>query len=788
MTEPKLPERRGAAVDDPAAARDDTGPASSGFASDAMHTAGGWRSLNEVATVLIREHVPIKAGLAVLAHQNKPDGFACVSCSWAKPADPHAVEACENGIKATTWEMTAKRTDAAFFAQHTLTELESWDDHALEAHGRLTVPLRWDADTDRYVEVAWEDAFADIGARLKSFDPRSVVFYASGRAALETAYMYQLFARMYGCNNLPDSSNMCHESTSVGLPRSIGVGVGTVTLDDFEQCDCFLFFGQNTGINSPRMLHPLRSARRRGVPIVTFNPLREAGLVEFADPLSPVQMLTGTSTTISTQYHQVRVGGDIAAITGLCKAVLAAHDEALRSGGECVLDEAFIATHTHGFDAFERWVRACSWSAIEAASGLSRDALEAAAAEYCRAKNVIGVYGMGLTQHRRGVENVQMVVNLLLLRGNIGRPGAGVCPVRGHSNVQGQRTVGITEKPELAPLDRFAEQFGFEPPRDKGLNTVEACEGVIDGSVRAFVGLGGNFVRAVPDRNRIEPAWRGLELTVQIATKLNRSHLVHGRTAYLLPCLGRTEIDRQRGGPQAVSMEDSVGCMHGSRGVVEPAASTLRSEPAIVAGLAKATLPANPMLDWDAWVGDYALVREAIARSYPKIFHDFSARMWQPGGFHRPLPAREREWDTDTKRANFISPQGLDENPDTTTRGADVLTLMTMRGDNQFNTTIYSLDDRFRGVSGTRMVLLMNAADIARLGFAEGEAVRARTVADDGFDRVVGGLKLKTYDIPKGCIAGYFPELNPLVPLWHHAVSSMVPASKSIPVRLEKHA
>ncbi|MGE0315096.1 MAG: FdhF/YdeP family oxidoreductase [Lautropia sp.] len=747
--------------------------------------AGGWGSVREVSTALLREHVPLKAGKAVLAHHNKPDGYACVSCSWAKPADPHSVEACENGIKATAWEMTAKRTDAGFFESHTLAELERWSDHELEAHGRLTVPLRWDAGSDRYLQVTWEDAFAEIGARLKALDPASVVFYMSGRASLETAYMYQLFARMYGCNNLPDSSNMCHESTSVGLPKSIGVGVGTVMLDDFDRCDCFVFFGQNTGINSPRMLHPLRRARQRGVPIVTFNPLREAGLVEFSDPLSPAQMLSGAATTISTQYHQLRVGGDIAAIAGMCKAVLAADDLALRSGGARVLDEAFISAHTHGFDAFERWVRACSWSAIERASGLKRDAIEAAAAEYCRAQNVIGVYGMGLTQHRRGVENVQMVVNLLLMRGNMGRPGAGVCPVRGHSNVQGQRTVGITEKPELAPLDRFAEQFAFEPPRDKGLNTVEACEGVIDGSVKAFVGLGGNFVRAVPDRTRIEPAWRELEMTVQIATKLNRSHLVHGRSAWLLPCLGRTEIDRQKSGPQAVSMEDSVGCMHGSRGVVEPAASTLRSEPAIVAGIAMATLPPNPALDWQAWVDDYALVRDAIAASYPEIYHDFNARMWTPGGFHRPLPPRERRWETDTKRANFIVPESLDEDPDMRARGADVLTLMTMRGDNQFNTTIYSLDDRFRGVSGTREVLLINAADIERLGFAEGEAVSACTVADDGVDRVVDGLKLKAYDIPRGCIAGYFPELNPLVPLWHHAKSSKVPASKSIPVRLQ---
>lgn len=741
--------------------------------------------MKAVASALVEEHV-VGRGAQVIMHQNKPDGFACVSCSWAKPAHPHLVEACENGIKATAWEITRKRTTPAFFQNHTVTELLSWSDHALEAQGRLTAPMRWDAASDKYVEVSWDEAFADIGARLRGLDPKSVVFYMSGRASLETAYMYQLLARMYGCNNLPDSSNMCHESTSVALPKTIGVGVGTVTLDDFDHTDCIFFFGQNVGTNSPRMLHSLQDARKRRVPIVTFNPLRERGLVAFANPLSPRQMLSTDETCISTQYHQVKVGGDLAALTGICKALIEADDAALASGKARVLDVEFIAEHTHGFDAFAQFLRDSQWEMIERDSGLTRSALETAAYEYAHADAVIGIYGMGLTQHRHGVQNVQMVSNLLLLRGNIGKRGAGICPVRGHSNVQGQRTVGITEKPELAPLDKLKEQYGFEPPREKGLNTVEACAGVLDGSVKAFIGLGGNFVRAVPETRMLETAWRNLPLTVQVATKLNRSHLVHGQVSYLLPCLGRIEIDHQATGPQAVAMEDSTGCMHGSRGVIEPAAETLRSEPAIVAGIAKATLSPNPLVDWDAWVADYSIIRDAIAKTYPDIFHDFNTRMWTPGGFRRPLPATERRWKTPTGKANFVVPDGFAEDPDMPEDGPDVLRLMTMRGDDQFNTTIYSENDRFRGVHGTRRILFMHRDDIARLELADGDIVTARSVANDGVERVVPALRVRAFDIPLGCAAGYYPELNPLIPLWHHAKESKVPAAKSIPIRLQK--
>lgn len=747
------------------------------------YSSGGWGSLKAVTSILAQEKVTLK-GSAVLLHQNKPDGFMCVSCSWAKPADPHTFEFCESGAKATAWDITARRVTHDFFRIHTVSELLAWHDHDLEEAGRLTEPLRYDATSDRYVPVSWQEAFDDIGRELKAMDPEQVVFYTSGRASLETSYMLQLFARMYGTNNLPDSSNMCHESSSVGLKEAIGVGVGTITLDDFEKTDLMFFFGQNVGTNSPRMLHPLQDARKRGVPIITFNPLREPGLISFSNPQSPVQMLTPQETQISTQYHQLRTGGDTAALVGLCKAVIAADDAAVARSAARVLDEAFVREHTQGFEEFARYVRQAQWADIEQVSGLTRADIERAADEYMKSSAVMIHYGMGLTQHRMGVQNVRMVCNFLMLRGNVGKPGAGPSPIRGHSNVQGQRTVGITEKPELAPLDQLAQQFSFEPPRKKGMNIVEAFEAIVKGKVTAVLNLGGNLVRSVPDRNLTEPAWSRVRLTVSVATKLNRSHLVHGAVAYILPCLSRIEIDRQAGGEQSVSMEDSTGCMHGSRGVVEPASPDARSEPFIVAGIAKATLAARSTVDWDAWRDDYRSVRAAIAETYPEIFRDFEARMWTPGGFPRPLPARERKWQTPSGKAEFMVPTSLGEDPDMEEREPGALRLMTLRSDGQFNTTIYSLDDRFRGIKGGRMVILMNRADMASHSLEEDDQVTLQTIADDGVDRRVEGLRIVPYDIPQGCIAGYYPECNPLLPLWHCAKESKVPAAKSIPVRI----
>jgi molybdopterin-dependent oxidoreductase alpha subunit len=745
--------------------------------------AGGWGSARSLLEILTREGVPV-TGTALLTKQNKPGGIMCTSCAWAKPAKPLAFEYCENGAKATAWEQTRRRATTDFFAAHSVTELRTWSDYALEEAGRLTHPLRYDPDTDHYRPCTWEEAFAEIGRELKALDPKSVVYYTSGRGSLEASYMYGLLARLYGNNNLPDSSNMCHEPTSVALPKSIGSPVGTVLLEDFEHTDLLFFFGQNVGSNSPRMLHPLQEARRRGAGIIVFNPLRERGLERFTDPQSPVEMLTRSSTKIATQYHQVKLGGDLAAITGLCKALIASDRDARATGRPPVLDHAFIAEHTHGFEAFVDFCDSQDWAHIERRSGLTRLALEGAATVYARSKAVIGVYGMGLTQHRRGTESVQMLANLLLLRGNIGKRGAGICPVRGHSNVQGQRTVGITEKPELAPNDKLRELYGFEPPQEKGLNTVETCEGILDGSVRAFIGLGGNFLRAVPDTGRMEQAWSSQRLTVQIATKLNRSHLINGAVAYLLPCIGRFEMDRQAGGPQAVSIEDSTARFHGSRGTADPISPDLRSEPWIIAGIAKATLPPNPRIDWDRWVGDYAEVRRAIEATYPTVFHDLEGRMFDPGGLTKPVPARNRKWETENGKANFVVPGGLEADPDIPAREGDILDLMTLRSNDQFNTTIYGYHDRFRGVTGTRDILFMNTADIARLGLRDGGQAMVETVADDGVTRRLGGLRVTAYDIPQGNCAGYYPEMNVLIPLWHHDAQAKTPAAKSIAVRI----
>jgi molybdopterin-dependent oxidoreductase alpha subunit len=745
--------------------------------------AGGWGSLNAVMHILTQEEVAI-LGSEILLRQNKPDGFMCVSCSWAKPATPHPFEFCENGAKATAWEITSKTVTPEFFSQHTLTELRTWSDHQLEEQGRLTTPMRYDLASDKYLPVSWDEAFREIGAELNKLDPHAVIMYTSGRASLEASYMYQLFGRMYGTSNFPDSSNMCHETTSVALPQVIGSPVGTVLLQDFDHTDCIFFFGHNTTTNAPRMLHPLQEAAQRGVPIVTFNPLRERGLERFTNPQNPVQMIAG-GTRISTQYHQVRLGGDSAAILGICKHAIEADDRARTDGTSRLVDVDFIARHTSGFEEFASFCRAQTWEAIEKASGLERGAMLEAANVYMAAKAVIANYGMGVTQHKYGVETAKMIVNLLLLRGNIGKPGAGISPIRGHSNVQGQRTVGISEKTKLVPLDKLAELYGFEPPRWDGLTTVDACDGILKRKVRGFVSLGGNFLRAVPERSLMEPAWAGLRLSVQIATKLNRSHIVPGEVTYLLPCLGRIEIDRQAAGPQVVSMEDSTACIHGSRGQRKPVAEHALSEPAIIAGLAKATLKPNPKVDWDGWVADYSQVRDAIERTYPDQFKDFNRRMFEPGGFPRPLAARERKWKTPNGKANFTVPKSALVVPE---EGEGLYELMTMRADGQFNTTIYNEDDRFRGIQGSRYVVLMNPADMKSEGLRSGDTVTLSTVAEDDVERTLSELQVVAYDIPRKSIAGYYPECNGLIPLSHYAEGSKVPAAKSIPVRISKDA
>ncbi|MCF3933266.1 FdhF/YdeP family oxidoreductase [Acuticoccus sp. M5D2P5] len=749
------------------------------------HPAGGWDALKALGGQLLEQKSPLKAA-NTLRHVNQPDGFDCPGCAWPDPKHTSSFEYCENGGKAVAWEATAMRCTPEFFAAHTVTELESWNDHDLEMTGRLTHPMAYDAASDRYLPVSWDEAFATIGAALAALpDPNMAEFYTSGRTSNEAAFLYQLFVREFGTNNFPDCSNMCHEATSVGLPKSIGVGKGTVLLEDFDKTDCIFIFGQNPGTNSPRMMTSLRNAARRGVPIHSFNPFRERALERFQAPQDPVEMTTLTSTKISSCLYQVRVGGDVAVLKGIMKCLVEWDDAARRDEHPAVLDHEFIAGHTAGFEPLAADLRATAWDDIERCSGLTRAEIEDTARTYAQAERAIVVYGMGLTQHRFGAQNVQQAANLCLLRGNMGKDGAGLCPVRGHSNVQGDRTVGITEVPSAEFLERLEKRFGFTPPSAHGHNVVTALEAMTRGDVRAFIGMGGNIVSAIPDWEQTHAAFRKLDLTVHISTKLNRSHLVHGKTALILPCLGRTEIDIQANGPQSVTVEDSMSMVHASAGRNAPASEHLLSEPAIVAGIARATLGARSVVDWEHFIADYDRIRDAIEAVFP-IFEAYNDRIRVPGGFHLTSTARERIWVTDSGKANLIVHEGLGEDP--ALHDADVLWLTSVRSHDQYNTTLYSLSDRYRGIKGQRDILFMNPEEIAKRGLNDGDRVDITAVSVDGMERKVARFRLVSYAFPNGACAAYYPEVNPLVPLYAHDPMSFTPSYKAIPVRITPSA
>lgn len=714
--------------------------------------------------------------LRSLFRVNQPDGFDCPGCAWPEPKDPSKVgEYCENGVKAVTWETTAKRVGPDFFAEHSVGQLRGQTHHWLENQGRLTHPLRYDRPTDRYVPITWDDAFATVGRHLRGLDsPDRALFYTSGRTSNEAAFLYQLFARRLGTNNLPDCSNMCHESSGAALLPTLGVGKGTVTLDDFDHADAVFVIGQNPGTNHPRMLAELEKASERGAKVVTLNPLREPGLVSFIHPKHPVRTLLGRGTPISSHYYQVTVGGDLAALTGVCKQVLEA--EAADPGK--VLDHAFIREHTDGFEAFAEQVRAADWATIETQSGLTRDQLREAAQVYINAKSVIACWAMGLTQHKHAVATIQMVVNLLLLRGNVGRAGAGACPVRGHSNVQGDRTMGIIERPTAGFTDALRRVFGFDPPHHHGHDVVGAIGAMADGSATVFVGMGGNFAAATPDTEFTEAALARCALTVHVSTKLNRTHLCPGKESLILPCLGRSEIDQQAAGPQRVTVEDSMSMVHASSGRNPPASEHLRSEVAIVCGMAEAALPDGGGIDWPAFRSDYRAIRAKIAETLPGLFADFERKIDQPGGFYLGNPARERKWLTATGKARFTAHPVPD-----LSLPAGQLRLMTIRSHDQFNTTVYDLHDRYRGVHGTRMVVFLHAADIADRGLAAGQLVDLHShTAEDGLTRTAPGFRVVPYDIPRGCAAAYFPETNGLVSKDSFALVSRTPLSKFVPI------
>ena len=748
--------------------------------------AGGWGALRSVAKAWVGSDNALK-NIRALLKTNQNGGFDCPGCAWGDSPESGMVKFCENGAKAVNWEATKRRVDPAFFARHSVTALLEQSDYWLEYQGRLTEPMVYDAASDRYRPIDWDGAFALIAQHLKALEsPDQAEFYTSGRASNEAAFLYQLFVRAYGTNNFPDCSNMCHEASGVALGQSVGVGKGTVTFDDFEHADAIFVWGQNPGTNHPRMLDPLRDAVKRGAQVVCVNPLKERGLERFQHPQHALEMLTNGDKPTNTAYFRPALGGDMAMMRGMAKFLLQWERDAQVRGEPPVFDHAFIEQHGHGIDDYLAVVDATSWEQIQAQSGLSLDDIEQAARMYRKAEKVIMCWAMGITQHRHSVATIQEIANLMLLRGNLGVPGAGLCPVRDHSNVQGDRTMGINERPPVALLDAIEKRFGFSVPRHNGHNTVEAIRAMLDGKAKVFIGLGGNFAQATPDTERTAQALRNCDLTVQISTKLNRSHLVHGKQALILPCLGRTDIDQQGEGPQAVTVEDSFSMVHASNGQLQPLSRQMRSEPAVVAGIAAATLGSTPV-DWNWLVADYSRIRDLIADTIPG-FTDFNKRLEHPGGFYLGSSAGARQWKTATGRANFkanLLPDSLlDERVRASGQEPDLI-MQSMRSHDQYNTTIYGLDDRYRGVKGQRDVLFVNEADIIRLGFKPGQKADIVSLWGDGCERRVTGFTLLAFDIPAGQAAAYYPEVNPLVPLDSVGEGSHTPTSKFVAIKLQ---
>ncbi|OJT43303.1 FdhF/YdeP family oxidoreductase [Serratia plymuthica] len=739
--------------------------------------AGGWGALKATA-IAVKTQMETFEAPATLMRTNQPDGFDCPGCAWPDKEHHSTFQFCENGAKAVTWEATSKRVTPEFLAANTVTSLLEKTDFELEGYGRLTHPLVYDSASDTLRPVEWEDAFKRIGEVLRGMQsPDQVEFYTSGRASNEAAYLFQLFAREFGTNNFPDCSNMCHEPTSVGLPQSIGIGKGTVSLDDFDNTELVISIGHNPGTNHPRMMGTLHELARRQIPIIVFNPLRERALERFADPQNVIEMATYSSTNIASTYYQVKAGGDAAALKGIAKALL--EYDAAQGAGSNVIDRDFIAEHTQGFEQFATDLATTPWKDIEAESGLTQEDLEQVALAYAKSKATIITYGMGITQHNKGTANVRLIADLLLMRGNIGKPGAGICPLRGHSNVQGNRTVGITEKPSPEFLANLENVFGFVAPKEHGHDAVKGMQSMVEGTSKALICLGGNFAVALPDPDLCFPAMKSLDLSVHLGTKLNRSHLLVAKETYILPCLGRTELDMQDSGRQSITVEDSMSMVHASSGKLKPASPFLLSEPAIVAGMAKATLQ-DSKVPWMELVADYSIIRDLIEKTIPG-FDKYNERIAQPGGFRMPLPPTERIWPTPTGKAMFSVFSGVEE--DAEVQGDDVLRLITLRSHDQYNTTIYAMDDRYRGVFGRRDVLFMHDIDLEKRGLEHGDLVDIETV--------VAGRKLRlenitviSYNIAPGSVGAYYPEANVLVPLDYIDKESGTPSYKSVPVRV----
>jgi molybdopterin-dependent oxidoreductase alpha subunit len=716
-----------------------------------------------------RQQMGLRRTALTLLRVNQKDGFDCPGCAWPEPDRRHTAEFCENGAKAVAEEATLRRVTPEFFARHPVAELARRSGYWLGQQGRLTHPMYLPEGGTHYEPVTWERAFDIVAEEIAALDsPDQAVFYTSGRTSNEAAFLYQLFARELGTNNLPDCSNLCHESSGSALTETLGVGKGSVLLEDLYRADLIIVAGQNPGTNHPRMLSALEKAKANGAKVISVNPLPEAGLERFKNPQSPHGMLRGTPLT--DLFLQIRIGGDQALFRLLNRLILERD----------AIDREFVEEHTHGFEEFAKAARAADWDETLAATGLTRERIEQALEMVLASRRTVVCWAMGLTQHKHAVPTIREIVNFLLLRGNIGRPGAGVCPVRGHSNVQGDRTMGIFERPTDAFLDALEREFGFAPPRRHGYDVVRAIRALRDGEAKVFFAMGGNFVAASPDTEVTEAAMRGARLTVHVSTKLNRSHVVTGARALILPTLGRTERDVQASGEQFVTVEDSMGMVHASRGRLEPASPHLLSEPAIVARLARRVLGPESRTPWEEFEKDYALIRDRVARVIPG-FEDFNARVARPGGFALPhAPRDERRFPTATGRANFTAaPVEWPKVPE------GRLLLQTLRSHDQYNTTIYGLDDRYRGIRNGRRVVLVNPEDARSLGLADGVHVDLVSEWSDGVERRAPGFRVVHYPTARGCAAAYYPETNVLVPLDATAEVSNTPASKSVVVRLE---
>ncbi|MFI9759585.1 FdhF/YdeP family oxidoreductase [Streptomyces sp. NPDC051963] len=712
-----------------------------------------------------------------LLNINQTKGFDCPGCAWPEPAPGERAknEYCENGAKHINDEATSRRVTADFFREHSVPELAEKSDYWLNQQGRLTEPMVKRPGADHYEPIGWDEALGLLAEELRGLDsPDEALFYTSGRLNNEAAFLLQLLARAYGTNNLPDCSNMCHESSGSALQETLGIGKGSVSLDDIHHCDLVFVVGQNPGTNHPRMLSALEETKLNGGRVVAVNPLPEAGLIRFKHP-QKARGIIGHGTPIADRFLQIRPGGDLALFQALNLLLLEAEDA---RPGE-VLDHGFIAAHTTGFDDFVAAARKASWDDILDATGLTREEIEAVAELVLRSERVIVCWAMGLTQHKHAVPTIREVVNFLLLRGNIGRPGAGVCPVRGHSNVQGDRTMGIWERMPQEFLDALEREFAFTPPAAHGLDSVDAIRAMRDGDAKVFLGVAGNFVRATPDSEVTERAMRRCRLTAHISTKLNRSHTVCGDTALILPTLGRSDRDIQKGGEQFVTVEDSMSEVHASRGRLHPASPHLLSEVAIISRLARRTLGNRPAIPWEKFEADYDTIRDRISRVVPG-FEDFNARVARPGGFRLPNPVNEGVFPTPSGRAVFT--RNDFEMPHVP---AGHLLLQTLRSHDQWNTVPYAMNDRYRGIHNARRVVLVNPADLEALGLADRSEVDLVSVWRDGAERRAESFRVVAYPTTPGSAAAYYPETNVLVPLDSVADISNTPTSKGVVVRLE---